>query len=210
MRVLLLLLVAAVPGSTDNPAEDLRRLAAARRALEVAQAEVREGVEAARRAGRSWAEVGEALGVTRQAAFKRFGSPRDPRTGAPMTPTTVTDVVELTERAFRLLDAGDTDALRALMSPEAAEVLTADLLVSTWAAAVAETGRLEGTTGTSAHLPEPDGTPLADGERVLGLVVGRTLLECEAGEWAGRVAVGPDGQVVGMLVVPPGTTGLAF
>jgi hypothetical protein len=171
---------------------------------------VREGVEAARRAGRSWAEVGDALGVTRQAAFKRFGSPRDPRTGAAMTPTTVARVVELTERSFRLLDAGDTDALRALMSPEAAVVLTADLLLSTWASAVAETGHLVGTTGTTAHLPEPDGTPLEDGERVLGVLVGRTLLECEAGEWAGRVAVDPDGRVVGMLVVPPGATGLAF
>lgn len=199
-----------MPGATGSPAEALRRLAEARRALETAQAEVRDAVGAARAAGRSWAEVGEALGVSRQAAFKRFGQPRDPRTGAPMTRTTAADVVALTERAFRLLDAGGTAELRSLMSPAAAAGLGEDVLRRTWAAAVAETGRLERTEGTAAHLPEPDGTPLEDGEQVLGVVVGRTLLRCEAGTWEGRVAVDHDGRVAGLLVVPPGTSGLPF
>lgn len=200
-----------MPGATGSPAEDLGRLVAARQALERAQAEVRDAVGAARSAGRSWAEVGDALGVTRQAAFKRFGSPRDPRTGDPMTPTTtVTDVLALTERAFRLLGAGDTEALRALMTPETAALLTTERLLDTWAGVVAETGELEQVTGTAVHLPEPDGTPVADGEPVLGTVVGRAGLRCEAGGWEGRAAVGPDGRVVGVLVVPPGATGLPF
>jgi hypothetical protein len=41
-------------------------------------------VQRAREAGRTWAEVGEVLGISRQAAFQRFGKPADPRTGRPM------------------------------------------------------------------------------------------------------------------------------
>jgi len=45
---------------------------------------LREAVQQARQAGHTWAEIGELLGTTRQAAFQRFGRPLDPRTGAPM------------------------------------------------------------------------------------------------------------------------------
>jgi hypothetical protein len=44
---------------------------------------MREAVQQARRAGHTWAELGELLGTTRQAAFQRFGRPLDPRTGVP-------------------------------------------------------------------------------------------------------------------------------
>jgi hypothetical protein len=46
---------------------------------------LREAVQAARRAGHTWAEIGDLLGTTRQAAFQRFGRPLDPRTGVPMS-----------------------------------------------------------------------------------------------------------------------------
>jgi hypothetical protein len=45
---------------------------------------MREAVQQARQAGHTWAEIGELLGTTRQAAFQRFGRPLDPRTGVPM------------------------------------------------------------------------------------------------------------------------------
>ena len=41
---------------------------------------MREGGQAARQAGHTWAELGDLLGTTRQAAFQRFGRPLDPRT----------------------------------------------------------------------------------------------------------------------------------
>jgi hypothetical protein len=40
-------------------------------------------VQRARELGRTWAEVGQVLGMSRQAAFQRFGRPSDPRTGQP-------------------------------------------------------------------------------------------------------------------------------
>ena len=43
-------------------------------------------VARARESGHTWAEIGQILGTSRQAAFQRFGRPADPRTGRPMEP----------------------------------------------------------------------------------------------------------------------------
>lgn len=52
--------------------EDLRGVAAAAQAVREDEARLREAVEAARAHGRSWNQIGVALGVTRQAARQRF------------------------------------------------------------------------------------------------------------------------------------------
>lgn len=196
-------------GVLAGPADPLTQLTEARRALDRAQQQVQDGVTAARAAGHSWAEIGTALGVTRQAAFKRFGAPRDPRTGRTMTPVnTATEVRTLAERVFRLLDDDDITTLTRLMTLDTAQVLTPQVLRETWARAVAENGRLVEVRGTTVHLP--DGSVLPDGERALGMVVARCELVCDAGSWAGRVAVDLDGGVVGMLVAAPGETDLPF
>jgi len=56
----------------DDPTE-LRRIGLALRDIEAAEAELRDAVAAARATGRSWAQIGMVLGVTRQAAQERFG-----------------------------------------------------------------------------------------------------------------------------------------
>ncbi|MGH8962204.1 MAG: sigma-70 family RNA polymerase sigma factor [Jatrophihabitantaceae bacterium] len=64
------------PGTT--PAEDpsdLRRIGLALRALADEQREVDESVAAARAKGRSWAEIGLVLGISRQSARERYGQP---------------------------------------------------------------------------------------------------------------------------------------
>lgn len=45
---------------------------------------VASAVEQARDAGCTWQDIGDVLGVSRQAAFQRFGKPIDPRTGETM------------------------------------------------------------------------------------------------------------------------------
>ncbi|MFI2295565.1 hypothetical protein [Isoptericola sp. NPDC019571] len=60
------------PPLVEDPYE-LRRVGLAQRAIEDAERELRDAVASARREGRSWAEVGRTLGVTRQAAQARFG-----------------------------------------------------------------------------------------------------------------------------------------
>jgi hypothetical protein len=65
-----------------NPADardatHMRRIIAAAAALQDAEEELRSAVAAARDAGDTWDMIGVALGVTRQAAFQRFGQ-KDP------------------------------------------------------------------------------------------------------------------------------------
>lgn len=63
-----------------TPAEDisdLRAIAAAVNDVAAAERRVREAVQIARMNGRSWARIGIALGVTRQSAHERYGSPID-------------------------------------------------------------------------------------------------------------------------------------
>jgi hypothetical protein len=70
-------------GASAAPAGlDEVRLASEISAL--AASALRQAVDLARTAGRTWQELGDVLGVTRQAAFQRFGHPVDPRTGEPM------------------------------------------------------------------------------------------------------------------------------
>lgn len=59
----------------------LRRLRDSHAALLDSERELRRTVVEARRAGATWREVGEVLGVSRQAAYDRFGH-RRPATGS--------------------------------------------------------------------------------------------------------------------------------
>ncbi|NYE37811.1 hypothetical protein F4692_002944 [Nocardioides cavernae] len=188
----------------DERLDDVR---AAATSLHLAERGLADAVRAARANGHSWAAVGGALGTSRQNAFKRFGSPRDPRKGAGTHPAERSGpVTATTERVFTLVDGGAYDELRELLPDDVARVLTREAVLGTWAQVVAETGNLVRCEGTRV---EPTGGEPADGP-VLGTVVGATTLVCEAGEWHGRVAVGHDGMVLGLLVVPLGAAGLPF
>ena len=74
----LTLLATAVETSTD-PLTALTAVAELKRAVAVAE---REKVELAKAAGTSWAAIGQRLGVTKQAAARRF-TPRAPGGVAP-------------------------------------------------------------------------------------------------------------------------------
>lgn len=58
---------------TARDAVHFRRIIAARERVTRADRELRDAVRAARDAGDSWLSIGMALGVTKQAAQKRFG-----------------------------------------------------------------------------------------------------------------------------------------
>jgi len=62
----------------DDPQAYLRLVAAARTAALETSRLLREAVDGARHAGHSWDTVGRLLGVSRQAAQQRFGTPADP------------------------------------------------------------------------------------------------------------------------------------
>lgn len=69
------------PSELDSPAADatdLRRIGAALTATASAESELTEAVRLARANGRSWADIAIVLGVSREAARKRYGAPAAP------------------------------------------------------------------------------------------------------------------------------------
>lgn len=54
----------------------LAELSVAAAAFDAARRSLADEVERARHAGASWSEIGQALGMTRQGAFQRFGTVR--------------------------------------------------------------------------------------------------------------------------------------
>jgi DNA-binding XRE family transcriptional regulator len=72
--------LAAVASDTMNPREGLRAVTSLR--LVVESLEFRQ-VEAALRAGLSWGQVAELLGVTRQAVHKKYSNRVDPSIDVP-------------------------------------------------------------------------------------------------------------------------------
>ena len=80
------------------------------------------------------------------------------------------------------------------------EQLTPQLIGDTWVVALGMVGELEGFEGT--HVELHDGTPLDADERVIGTVIGATVLRCEGGELVGRVAFDETSAIVGILIVP--------
>ncbi|WP_432476534.1 hypothetical protein [Nocardioides sp. GXQ0305] len=194
--------------TADDPEEPLGGVRDAARRVESAREDLRLAVEAARTAGHSWAEVGRVLGTSRQAAFKRFGTATDPRTGEQVGRRTPEGAVTVAERVWRMVDGGDYDGLRELLHDSAAGALDRETVLGTWARVVADGGRLEAVREVVVQLPDGSAAPLD--EPVSGTVVVSSTLACEAADWHGRVAVDGDGRVTGLLVVPPGTTDLPF
>lgn len=62
------------PGDARD-ATHMRRIAAAAKTRDDADTELVDAVTAARAAGDTWAMIGAALGISRQAAYQRFGKP---------------------------------------------------------------------------------------------------------------------------------------
>lgn len=166
-----------------------------------------ENVVAAERAmGRSWAHIGDRLGVTRQAAFKRFGRVTDTLTGETMTARDITHLGALTESFFASVARGDEALAMGMIHPAVRRELPWDVITETWKRALTEYGALERFTGTFVTHPggtqELDAFASPDRDKVLGIAVGVTTLNQEAGEIMGRVAFDQDDAIVGLLYLP--------
>jgi hypothetical protein len=188
--------------------DDIAAIEAADLLAERSQRRLHDVVASARVRGVSWQQIGDALGVSRQAAFKRFGSSaRDDAEGGGMG---TIDLTQRTTDVFRRLDAGDYEAVRALMTYSCGRVLTKRKVMAVWNEVVSATGRLEGCDDLTVHTP--DGRTTLErfvNRRGAGAVVHATLRH-EAGEWTGRVAYNADGRIVGLLVAPLHAENLPF
>jgi hypothetical protein len=147
-------------------------------------------VERARDAGHTWAEIGEVLGTSRQAAFQRFGRPADPRTGRPMEPV----LLDAGGRATALLDdllAGHWAAVCATFDHNVAAKLDDTKLAAAWAQVIGMAGRYE-RRGAASVYQAGDYT------------VVDVPLFFEAAERVGRISYDRDGRVAGLFFLPRG------
>lgn len=168
-------------------------------------------VVAARHAGVSWQVIGDALGVTRQAAFKRFGPATEAtKEGTDMTDQSI-DLMERTRDVFERLNAGDYEAVRAEMTYTCARKLTKRTVMAVWDQVVRDTGQLEACDELTVRTP--DGTnalgKFANRHLSTGAIV-QTTLRHEAGDWLGRVAYNSSGKITGLLIAPLGAEDLPF
>lgn len=170
----------------------LHALSVALAAVREAEGRLREAVDAARDAGHTWAEIGDVLGTTRQAAFQRFGRPIDPRTGAPMNAAILPGSADAAVALFVNLAEGDWDAARRDFDEKVTQALPdAAAVAAMWAALAGRYGRYEQRMG------EPFAHQLGD------YTVVDVPLRFEVGEQVGRVTFSRDGKVAGLFVLPP-------
>jgi hypothetical protein len=150
-------------------------------------------VQRSRAAGHTWQQIGDLLGVTRQAAFQRFGKPIDPRTGEPMDKTV--HMADAAERAVRVV----TDVLQGRMA-EARKSFDAQVLAgftdevrgSALATVTGLVGAFEGFGETAPFV-----------RRIGDHTVVDIPLRYEAGDMKARVAFDAGGKVAGLYFLPP-------
>jgi hypothetical protein len=206
-------LAAAVEGAGDAgaPWDEPDAIRRADRLVHRSQARLVDLVAAARAAGVSWQAIGDALGVSRQAAFKRFGAAvTHPEKETDMAEQTI-DLMDRTRTVFERLDAGDYEAVRTQMTYACARALSKRRLGGVWNEVVAATGRLESSTDFTVRTPDGTNALNKFANKVLanGAIVQATLHH-EAGEWIGRVAYNGSGKITGVLIAPPGARDQPF
>jgi hypothetical protein len=150
-------------------------------------------VQRAREAGHTWAEVGQVLGTTRQAAFQRFGRPADSPAGLPPARPVLPGAAERGGALFADMASGRWADVCRDFDEAVASKLDADGVAARWARLTAMIGRLE-------ERGEPVAYQLQD------ITVVDVRLEFEAGERTGRVSYRRDGKVAGLFLLPPGLT----
>jgi hypothetical protein len=159
--------------------------------------EIAEGMQAAvrraRKGGSTWAEVGQVLGISRQAAFQRFGRPADPRTGKPMAELMLPGAAERGAALLADLVAGRWAEVCRDFNERVAQKLDAGRVALVWA-------RLTGMIGQVEQVGEPLAYQVGD------LTLVDIPLSFEAAERTARVSYDDEGKVAGLHFLPPGFT----
>jgi len=149
---------------------------------------VRAVVQQARDRGVTWQTIGDALGVSRQAAFQRYGKPIDPRTGEPMYTTPLHDAADLARAVVRDLAAGRWQLVTEQFDPTMRDGLSEDALAAAWAQIIGTSGAFEG-----------EGEPVVT--RAGDVTVTSTPLSMEAGDYTARIAFRDDRSIAGLHIL---------
>jgi hypothetical protein len=188
-------LLAEAAGSPLAPPSYLDQVPNALRACQLAEQVLKLCVQQSRDAGHTWQEIGDLLGVTRQAAFQRFGKPIDPRTGEPMDKTV--RMTDAAERAVEIVTAvldGRMDEARQSFNAEVLAAFTDEVRANGLATVTGLVGAFEGFG---------EGEPFV--RRIGDHTVVDIPLRYEAGDMKARVAFDTDEQVAGLLILAPET-----
>ncbi len=161
-------------------------------------------VAIARARGVSWQAIGESFGITRQAAYKRFGTPATTDRGEVTMSKPTIDLIERTEKIFADLSNGDYAGVKALMTFTCSRILTKKKVMGVWEQVLTESGQFESCSETVVQT--------ADGRNILlqqinqylaGGLICQSQVNHEAGEWIGRVSYNGSGKITGLLIVHP-------
>jgi hypothetical protein len=187
--------LAAAAGSPLPPAACLDLVRHAQDVDVLAGQVLRLCVQQCRDAGRTWQEIGDLLGVTRQAAFQRFGKPVDPRTGELMDKTVhMTDAAERAAEIVTDVLEGRMDQARPSFNAEVLAAFTDEVRGSALATVAGLVGAFEGFG---------QGEPFV--RRIGDLTVVDIPLRYEAGDMKARVAFDADEKVAGIFILAPET-----
>ncbi|ALE82819.1 hypothetical protein XF36_06310 [Pseudonocardia sp. HH130629-09] len=171
------------------------RAASIARALEVRSAAediVRVVVHEARETGATWQSIGDALGVTRQAAFQRYGRPLDPRTGEPMNTDPLPEAADLAVTTVEDLATGRFSQVVGRFDTTMREGLSEESLAAAWS-------QILGLSGTY----ETHGVP--EIARAGDVTVTDTQLCMEAGDYTARISYRDDRSIAGLFILPKDT-----
>ncbi len=172
----------------DAPGQVMRAIAATRSLDMIVEDILRTLVQQARTLGHTWAEIGELLHVTRQAAFQRFGGGQGPvaEEGVAVPVEGAADAAAQVLQAF--LDGRYEDA-RARFGPRMLEACSVELL-----------------TDVRERVRQHGGEVQALGTPIISVRDGYTGVDIpvalERADGIGRVVLDADRQVVGFFVRP--------
>ena len=150
-------------------------------------------VQRSRDAGHTWQELGDLLGVTRQAAFQRFGKPIDPRTGETMDKTV--RMADAAERAITVVTAvleGRMDDARQSFNAQVTAAFTDEVRGNGLAKVAGLVGEFEGFG---------EGDPFV--RRIGDQTVVDIPLRYEAGDMKARVTFDTEETVAGIFILIP-------
>jgi len=171
--------------ATDSPAQQVELAVELKT---VADEVLHDAVLLARANNVSWQQIGDALGISRQAAFQRFRNPNDPRGNDHMRTKTANALIPRAELVYERLRDGDYDSIAEQMTFTTRRALPEKKVMAVWNDAIRAIGSLESLGESFAR---PSGRA----------VVVETPLAFEAGDLVGRIAYNRNDKIIGMLIL---------
>ena len=161
--------------------DSLEAVRAAREDQKRAEASMAAAIQQARAAGRTWQEIGDALGVSQQAVFQHYGKPIE---------DALPEAAELARTVIDDLARARWAEVRARFDATMRDGLTEDGLAGGWAQIAGSAGAYHSHGGT-------------DAVRTGDFTTTNTPLKFENGEFVARISFRDDQTIAGLYILNP-------